>query len=145
MTMLDPRELLGLTPPRRIAGEGVRASVDGERMKRRVRRTPQYVSPEKKREYNRRWEEKNPEKARAMRLAGARRYYWKDVEKSREHHRKRMAGKQAKAAMTPDEWRRRLDLAKAAKVRRETSDPSIRERRLAKGRAYWAAKKGAKT
>ena len=136
---LNPMELLGLTPPIRIKGEGVKV-IEGEVKKRRPRRTKQVIDPAKKREYNRRWQEKDPEHARLVRLAGAKRYYWKDVEKSRAYHRKRQAGKQLKANYTPEEWRRRLDMSLAARRRREERNPAAREERLSRGRAYWAKK-----
>lgn len=70
---------------------------------------------------------------------GARRY-WKAPEKFRALSRQRMKGKQTKASMTPEQWRRRLDMHKAAKAKRD-ADPLYRAARLAKARAYYHARK----
>lgn len=74
------------------------------------------------------------------RLTRAARRYWQDPEKFRAYSRAKMKGKQTKASMAPEAWRRRLDMARAAQAKRD-QDPNYRAARLAKQRAYYHARK----
>lgn len=139
---ISATELLGILPPRRIVGR-VTKVVEG--------RVETYIGG---------W--RNKAQSKAKRNAASRRYYWTHVEqirkkssernkkkywsnpeKWRAYHRKRMAGKLLREQMTPEQWRRRLDLHKAAKEKRD-QDPAYRAARLAKQREYWHAKKARK-
>lgn len=76
----------------------------------------------------------------ANRTTRGTRYYWSDPEKARAAARERMKGKQSKAAMTPEAWRRRLDMGNEGKRRRD-ADPAYRVARLAKQLAYYHSRK----
>lgn len=139
---LNPLELLGLLPRPALKGRTRVRNVEGEERVRRRRTSPQRKpTPEQKRAIDRRYIEKNGERARQLRRAASKRRYWRDVAKSREYYRKRQAGKQRKENYTPEQWRWILERQRAAKHAREAADPSIRERRLAKARAYYYANK----
>lgn len=143
--MIDALELLGLTPRPKLAGTARVRTVEGEE-RVRYKRKPQKITltKEQRRERDARYLAKAPERINAQRRAAGRRYYWKNAETLRAKTRERMQGLQVKANYTPEEWRRRLDMAKAAKQRREEADPVAREIRLAKGREYWRKKQAQK-
>lgn len=143
--MIDALELLGLTPRPKLAGTARVRTVEGEE-RVRYKRKPQKITltKEQRRERDARYFAKNAERISAQRRAAGRRYYWKNAEALRARTRERMRGKQVKVNYTPEQWRRRLEMAKAAKLRREANDPAAREIRLAKGREYWRKKQAQK-